>query len=252
VAWLDRAGVSVDREVRRVVEGATGDLTALVRGSLMAVVQFAVAMFILYFILLDRDVLLRRVRALLPMTRDESDRVTSGAADSIHANLYANFLTSVMDGVGGGLVFWAVGLPSPVTWGVVMFFLSFIPMFGTWLAWGPAAIYLGLSGQWAGAGMVVAWGLVSMFVVGNILYIRIAGDRMRLHQVPAMLAFLGGLSVFGASGIVLGPVIVAVTVAVLEVWHCRATETPPAPEVLADSHLKSCVNGTLREVVPAG
>jgi predicted PurR-regulated permease PerM len=230
LAWLERVGVNVDREVRRIVEANTRDVSSIVQGSLMGIVQFAVAMFILFHLLLDREALLIRVRAFLPMTADETDRVVKSAADSIHANLYANFVTSLIDGIGGGIVFYLVGIPSPVTWGAVMFFLSFIPMFGTWIAWGPAAIYLALSGYWTGTMVIALWGLVSMFVVGNVIYTWLAGRRMRLHPVATLLAFLGGLAVFGVSGIILGPGIVAVTVAILDVWHRRVKGIAPLAE----------------------
>jgi predicted PurR-regulated permease PerM len=252
VGWLDGVGVNVDHEVHKAVETYTRDLTALVQGSMMGLVQFAVAMFILFHLLFDRESLLKRIRALLPMTREETDRVLKSAGDSVHANLHATLVTSVIDGVGGGVMFWLLGLPSPVTWGAVMFFLSFLPLLGTWLVWLPTVAFLAFSGQWTYALILFGWGVASSIVVDNVIYVRIAGDRMRLHQVPALLAFLGGLVVFGVSGMILGPGILAVTVAVLEVWHCRATETPLAPEVRTDSHLKSGVNGSQREVVPAG
>jgi predicted PurR-regulated permease PerM len=251
VGWFDRVGVNLDHEVHRAVEANTRDLASIIQGSMMGLVQFAVAMFILYHLLLDREWLLRSVRTLLPMTRDETDQVVTSAAGSVHANLHATLVTSVIDGIGGGVMFWLLGLPSPVTWGVIMFFLSFLPLLGTWLIWLPATVYLALSGQWGNAAILFAWGVASSVVVDNVIYVRIAGNHMRLHQVPALLAFLGGLSVFGVSGMILGPGILAVTVAVLEVWHRRATETP-APEVQADSHLVSGVNGSRREVVPAG
>ena len=108
----------------------------------MGLVQFAVAMFILFHILLDREALLGRVRGLLPMSRVEGDQVVRGAADSVHANLHATLVTSVIDGLSGGLMFWLLGLPSPVTWGAVMFFLSFLPLLGTWIVWLPAAGFL--------------------------------------------------------------------------------------------------------------
>jgi predicted PurR-regulated permease PerM len=230
VVWLERVGVNVDREIRRIVEANTRDLSAIVQGSLMGIVQFAVAMFILFHLLLDREALLVRVRAFLPMTADETDRVVKSAADSIHANLYANFVTSLIDGIGGGIVFFLVGIPSPVTWGAVMFFLSFIPMFGTWIAWAPAAVYLALIGHLTGTLVMAVWGLVSMFVIGNLIYTWLAGRRMRLHPVATLLAFLGGLTVFGVSGIILGPGIVAVTVAILDVWHRRVKGVAPLAE----------------------
>jgi predicted PurR-regulated permease PerM len=120
-------------------------------------------------------------------------------------------------------MFWLVGLPSPVTWGVVTFVLSFLPILGTYLVWLPAAVYLALIGHWSGALAIVVYGVVAWGIVDNVIYVRIAGDRMRIHQVPTLIAFLGGLVVFGASGMILGPAILAVTAAVLEVWHYRVT-----------------------------
>jgi len=257
VNWLERVGVNVDREAHRAVEANTRDLSALVQGSLMGLVQFAVAMFILFHLLQDREFLLSRARSLLPMTRFEADRVVKSAADSVHANLHATLVTSVIDGIGGAVMFWLLGLPSPVTWGVVMFFLSFLPLLGTWLIWLPAAAFLGLSDQWPQALVLVAWGVASSIVVDNIIYVRIAGDRMRLHQVPALLAFLGGLAVFGVSGMIIGPGILAVTVAVLDVWHYRAIGTAPLmeaarePAPATEAIIPPAINGQPRpEVVP--
>ena len=72
--------------------------------------------------------------------------------------------------------------------------------------------------------------MVSWIVTDNIVYVYVAGDRMRMHQVPALIGFLGGLAVFGAAGMILGPAILAATAAVLEVWHARAIASEePAP-----------------------
>jgi len=130
-------------------------------------------------------------------------------------------------------MFWALGMPSPVLWGVVMFILSVLPIVGTFIVWMPAAIYLALVGQWPSALALVAWGVAGWIVVDNYIYVKLAGGRMRLHEVPALIAFLGGLYLFGASGMILGPAILAVTVAVLEVWHRRALYTPPSPPIVA-------------------
>jgi len=230
VAWIDRTGIDIDAEASKAARAYFGDAGALAQGSVMAVFQAVIAVFILFYMLRDRKELLAGVRRLLPMRRAESERVFDGAAGSVYANLYATLVTSVIDGVGLGLMFWVVGLPSPVTWGVVTFVLSFLPILGTYIVWMPAAIYLGMIGNWGGAAAILVYGVVSWCIVDNIIYVRIAGDRMHLHEVPALLAFLGGLAVFGASGMILGPAILAVTVAILEVWHYRATgEKVPTP-----------------------
>jgi predicted PurR-regulated permease PerM len=230
VAWADRTGIDIDAEASKVTRAYFGDAAALAQGSLMAVFQAVIAVFILFYMLRDRKELLAGLRRLLPLRRAEADRVFDGAAGSVYANLYAALVTSAINGVVGGLLFWAVGLPSPVTWGVVIFVLSLLPVVGIFLVWVPAAVYLGLVGNWGGAAALVVWGVGTSILVDTILYTRLAGDRMRLHPVPALLAFVGGIMVFGASGLVLGPGILAVTVAVLEVWHYRAAgEEVPSP-----------------------
>ena len=229
VAWMDRVGVDLDHQVRVLLGPYTQDAAGLAQGSLQAILQFAVALFVLYHLLKDRTPLLAAVARLLPMTRAESERVFARFTESVYANLYATIVTSIIDAVGGGLMFWLLGLPSPVLWGVAMFVLSILPLLGTWLIWLPAAAYLLATGRWVEALVLVAWGVATWVIVDNVIYVRVAGNTMHLHQVPTLIAFLGGLAVFGASGMVLGPAILAVTVAVLEVWRQRQN----APGVLA-------------------
>jgi predicted PurR-regulated permease PerM len=232
--WADRAGVDLDHRARQVVAGYTRDATALIQGSMAAVVQAAVALFVLYHLFRDRPALTAGVRALLPLTRDETDQVFRRAADAVRANLYANVLTSGLAAAGGGVMFWLTGLPSPVLWAVVMFVLSLLPVLSSALVWLPAVAYLGLAGQWPQAAALGTWGVANSLLVDNLMYVRVAGHRMKLHQVPSLIAILGGLAVFGASGMVLGPAILAVTVAVLQVWHHRMAVTPAAGPGVAE------------------
>jgi predicted PurR-regulated permease PerM len=228
VGWADRLGVDVEAEVRRAVGAYTRDLAGLAQGSLTGAIQFLVAVYILYHLLRDRGEFRRGLRAFLPLTRDETDRVAARAADSVYANLYADLLTSLIDAVGGGLVFWAVGLPAPLLWAVVMFVLSILPVVGAGMVWFPAVVVLAAGDRWAAAGAVLAWGLLSFLIVDNWLYARLAGGRMRVHEVPALVAFLGGVGVFGLSGMILGPAVLAVTVAFLEVWRGRLARAEQA------------------------
>jgi predicted PurR-regulated permease PerM len=229
VEWADRINLDLDKALRQLIASYTQDASGLVQGSVNAILQAVVAIFILYHLFRDRADMMQGVRALLPLTKDESNQVFKRVTDSVHANLYATVVTSLIDAVGGGLMFWALGLPSPMLWGVVMFILSILPIVGTFIVWMPAALYLALIGQWPSALALIGWGVAGWIIVDNYIYVKLAGNRMRLHEVPALIAFLGGLSLFGASGMILGPAILAVTVAVLEVWHRRAVVTPASP-----------------------
>jgi predicted PurR-regulated permease PerM len=137
-------------------------------------------------------------------------------------------ITGLIDSAGGVLMFWLLGLPSPFLWGFVMFVLCLLPVLGATMVWIPAAVYLALTDRWPHAAALAAWGVTTSIVVDNILYARLVGKRMRMHDAPALIAFLGGVALIGISGMILGPAILAVTFAFLEVWKCRFSNTPEA------------------------
>ncbi len=144
VEWMDRVNIDLDAEIRKLVTSYVAESTGLLQGSVLAVIHFAIMLFILYHFLKDGPLLRQRVRGLLPMTKAECDRVFASAADSVRANVYATLVTSLIDGVTGGLLFWALGLPSPVLWGVVIFVVSILPILGTFIIWVPATVYLAI------------------------------------------------------------------------------------------------------------
>jgi len=220
--WMDRVDVDVEKQMREAVTSLLPKAKGIAAGSIFAAAQFLVAMFILFYVFRDRGEFMGWLRNFLPLTRSEADHVLASAGDSVHANLYATVVTGLIDSVSGALLFWFLGLPAPFMWGAVMFVLSVVPVVGAGLVWVPMAIYLASSGKWPSALSIVAWGSFTAVVVDYVLYARLAGDRMRMHPVPALIAFLGGLAVFGLSGMVLGPAIVAMTVAMLELWRERS------------------------------
>ena len=221
LSWMDRVGVDLEVEIRKLVGGYAAGASKLAQGSLAAVIQLLVTTFLLFHLLLDSGDFRQGLRDLLPLARPESDQVMSRAAESVHASVYANFLTSFIDAAGGGLMFWYLGISEPLLWGTVMFVLSLLPVVGAGLVWIPVALYLAFSGQWGSCLMLVTWGLLTFVIVDNYLYFRLVGTRMRMHQALALIAFLGGISIFGISGMILGPAILALTVAFLEVWKQR-------------------------------
>ena len=227
-AWMNRAGVDIESEVRKAIAANTQNVSGLMQGSLAAIVQFLVTVFILYYLFLDRAEFVHGLRDLLPLSKSESVRVIGCAADSVHAGLYATLVTSLIDSVGSGLIFWMIGLPAPLLWAAVMFVLAFLPVAGAGLVWFPAVLYLGVTGRMGAAAAVLSWGILTFIFVDNILYFRLVGNRLRMHPVPALIAFLGGLAVFGISGMVLGPAIVAVAMAFRDVWHSRVGATDGA------------------------
>jgi predicted PurR-regulated permease PerM len=136
--------------------------------------------------------------------------------------LFGTVIVAIVQGTLGGLIFWILGLPNPLFWGMVMGLLAIIPVLGAFVVWIPAATYLALTGEWWKSAVLVAYGTVVISGIDNVLYPILAGGRLRLHTVVVFIAIVGGLTLFGASGLILGPLIAALTIGLLEIWRARA------------------------------
>jgi predicted PurR-regulated permease PerM len=147
--------------------------------------------------------------------------VAVGAADAIHATFYGTIVCAAVQGTLGGLMFWWLGLSAPLLWGLIMGLLAIVPVFGAFVIWIPAAALLALDGHWSKALLLTAWGSVVVGGIDNLLYPMLVGNRLRLHTVPAFVSVVGGLVVFGASGVILGPLAVSITLSLLEIWRAR-------------------------------
>ncbi|MDQ3802742.1 MAG: AI-2E family transporter [Acidobacteriota bacterium] len=217
-----------------VVNSAGPYLSSFVGGSLWTLAQLVITFFTLFYLLRDRRAILKAVRSLLPLSPPEADSIFARVGDTIHATVYGTFVVSSVQGVLGGLMFWWLGLPGPLLWGFVMFLLSLVPVLGAPVVWIPAAAFLALTGGWWKALVLAGWGVVVIGAIDNLLYPVLVGDRVRMHTLLVFFSVVGGLILFGSAGLVLGPVAVVVTTALVEVWRGRtaggrAAEDAPKP-----------------------
>jgi len=188
----------------------------VVGGAVGAVAQMGLVVFTMFYLFRDGARLRSAVFEILPLERVQTHSITIRTADVIAATLYGVLVISLIQGTLGTFIFWVLGLPSPLLWGVVMFFLSMIPMAGSFLVWVPAAIFLALSGSLIKAAVLTVWGILVIGSIDNFLSPRLVGQRARLHELLIFFSVLGGLQVFGVLGLVLGPVVVAITLALIE------------------------------------
>jgi predicted PurR-regulated permease PerM len=217
--------VDIDRETARkfLAERMQTWGTALaastlvvVGGAVGAVAQMLLVVFTLFYFFRDGDNIRHAAHAMVPLRRAQWQDIVARTRDVISATVYGVLAISAIQGTLGTFIFWTLGLPSPLLWGVVMFFLSMIPMAGAFLVWVPAAIYLALIGAYVKAGILLAWGVLVIGSIDNVLSPKLVGRRARLHELLIFFAVLGGLQVFGVLGLVLGPVVVAMTLALIE------------------------------------
>jgi predicted PurR-regulated permease PerM len=221
-AWLERY-IDIDRELKQLAEAFPSSFNRWLRGTLWTGVQLLVTLFLLFYLFRDRYAAWDRVRSYSPLSLRETDEVLARVSAMIHATVYGTLGVALIQGTLGGLMFWFLGLPAPLLWGVAMGLLSIIPVFGAFIIWIPAAVVLALQGNWGKALLLTFWGTAVVGLIDNILYPVFVGKEMRLHTVPVFIAILGGLMVFGASGLVLGPAVLALTVALVDIL-LRRTE----------------------------
>ena len=198
------AGVATGGATAEGGRGGRGVLFNTVRAG----TEFLVTLLALFFFFRDSEAAKGAVRSLMPMTRRRADRILQRVADTVWATTYGTLVVASIQGVLGGLMFWWLGLPAPVLWGVAMGLLALVPVLGAFIVWVPAAVFLALEGSWDKALLLTAWGAIVIGLVDNILYPSLVGGRLRLHTLVVFIAMLGGLSVFGAAGLFLGPALV--------------------------------------------
>jgi predicted PurR-regulated permease PerM len=201
----------------------------LVGGAVGFIVEVFFVIFTMYYLFRDGERMRAAAYDMMPLSGPQAREILDRTGEVIGASVYGVLVIAVIQGVLGGLAFWVLGLPSPLLWSVVMIFLSMIPMLGAFIVWVPAAIYLALTGDWGKAIMLAVWGALVIGSVDNFLRPKLVGERTRLHELLIFFSVLGGLQVFGILGIVLGPVIVAITIALLDILRHVDGVTRDAP-----------------------
>jgi predicted PurR-regulated permease PerM len=230
-----QAQAFVAQRLQTIGTGLAASTLVMVGGIVGAVVQTALVVFTMFYLFRDGERIRGAAYAMLPLERVQMHDIAVRTQDVIGATIYGVLVISAIQGTLGTIIFWSLGLPSPLLWGVVMFFLSMIPMAGAFLVWAPAALYLVATGAYLKGGILVLWGILVIGSIDNFLSPRLVGKRASLHELLIFFAVLGGLQVFGVLGLVLGPVVVAVTLALIEMarqsYHTPA-ETLPQETVL--------------------
>lgn len=208
---------------------------SLLRGGILQLITLLLTFYFLFYFLRDRNIMLDWLRQTSPLSRAEMDELFDRIKDTMRATLYGTVVVASLQGTLGGLIFWWLGLPLPLLWGLVMGLLSVIPTVGAFLVWMPAAMFLAFDGSWGSALILVAWGAIAIGGIDNLLYPVLVGDRLKLHTVPAFVSIVSGIILFGTAGIILGPLTITLTIFLLEVWRVRSRAPPLS---VAAEHLR--------------
>ena len=223
---MELAGLDVEVDWKELlVEGAklssgalVSQVTGVAQNLLLFIANFIVVLISLFFFLRDGAGFCYRLRRLLPMDQQRQERLFAHIVNATTAVVHGCLVVALLQGLLAGIAYWLLGVPYAVVWGVVTAFVALLPVGGTTIVSVPAAIYLFLQGENVRAVILLIWCVGVVGTVDNVLKPMLIGSRLKLPLVFLFFGILGGLAVFGALGLILGPVLFALLAALLDVY----------------------------------
>ncbi|BAU49093.1 permease [Sulfurifustis variabilis] len=239
LAWFqDTFGVSLAQIQGWAVEAARTVLQFLATlggrifiGALGTAIGFVLMMFLLFFMIRDGQQMVATLRELVPMTAGHRARLFDHLAAVIRAVFYGTGVTALIQGALIGIGFAILGLPAPIVFGVLAALFALVPLAGTPFVWVPAVIVLIAQQRWWAAIFLLVWGIL-VATMDNVLRPVLVSSRAKVGTLTVFIGVLGGVSAFGAIGLFVGPLVLALVIALirftLELRHAEAAEAGAA------------------------
>lgn len=223
---LDSAQSMFNIPAERVEEGLISGAQNLLRllatlsgeiflGAVSTVTGFTIMIFVLFFIIRDGESLVETTRKLIPMRPDRADRLFDHIGDVMRAVVFGVGLTAMVQGSLVGAAFAVLGLAAPVVFGAVSALFALLPVGGTAFVWVPAAAILAGEGRYLEAVFLVAWGFLLVSTIDNLLRPLVVSRTGHIGTLTVFIGVLGGVTAFGTVGLILGPVVLALAIALI-------------------------------------
>lgn len=206
-------------EMKEVATKVFGYSKELIKNVFVFIIELILMVITLFFIYRDGENVQRHVLAIIPLTEENKKVLVDTIRRVLRAVMYGVFLTCLVQGALGGLGFWVAGLPSPILFGAIMAVCALIPVVGTGLVWLPGALYLLANGEIArGAGLII-WGVLAVSSIDNVIKPFFISGKAKLPVLVIAIGGLGGLASFGLLGAVVGPIVLALFLALFEMYR---------------------------------
>ncbi len=183
-------------------------------------VSLLITVYLAFFFVRDGAAIVRAVLQAVPLAKTHKQALVAQFGTVLRATVKGNLVIALVQGVLGGLAFYVLGIDAALLWAVLMAVLSLLPAVGGSLVWGPLAVWLFLTGQTWSAVALIAWGVLVVGLVDNLLRPLLVGRDTGMPDYLVLISTLGGIAVLGLNGFVVGPTIAAMFMAA---WHIQAT-----------------------------
>jgi len=243
ISWISRIfhvpAVDLNAMLAARLEGASASLVGLGAGIVGDMFTFisraAIALVVLFFVFRDGERAGSEIMAALPLGEKRVSELRTRISSTITTNVYGGVVVGALQGTLTGVSFWALGLSSPVLWGVVTGVLSLVPIFGSAIVWVPTSVVLLLTGHFVKAVILIGLGAGLIGTIDNVVRPLIIHKSLRLHPIFVFFSILGGIQFFGVLGLFVGPVVVSVAAALVLMLR----EDLVAPETMEDANKDS-------------
>lgn len=214
--------------IEEVIKNSASTLGSVInvatRETFLLVVHVFILLFAMYYFFRDGESIIKRVKYLSPLDERYEDEFINKFSSMSRATIKGVLVIAIIKGVLGGLTFWIFGVTGAILWGVVMVLLSIIPLVGVWLVMIPGGIVMMVMGDiWQGIAVILI-GTVFIGNIDNILNPILVGRDTGMHELLIFLSTIGGLSVFGIMGFLVGPLIASMLVTLLHVYSIEFKE----------------------------
>lgn len=202
---------------REVSSYSVGIMTGAAMNVVIFILNIILMLFTIYYLLRDSDTIAIEIKRMIPLTERQNDRIFKRLKEIISATLYGTITSAAAQGFLGWLAFWALGIGSPVIWGVVMGLLAVLPVLGAFFIWLPASLFLLIQGSYVKAIILFLWGSLVISLIDNLIWPILVSGKAMLHPLATFFGILGGIIVFGPIGLFAGPFVIALFLILVEI-----------------------------------
>lgn len=218
--WVE-GRLDIAKQLQSMAGSVASVLPAALGSSAWILTQVVLMLVALFYFVRDRVSFMAFLRGFMPMSSGETEQLFGAISKAISAALYGNVVVKLVQGLLTGVMMGILGVPLPVLGGAAAALFALLPMLGTAIVWIPAALWLLMQGSWIKAIILLVWGGAVVSMADNFLYPYLVAGELRLHPLAILFSVFGGMLIFGFVGMVVGPLILAITVSLLGVWRDR-------------------------------
>lgn len=227
--YAPQLSFDIETYVGQALTFLVGNLGPVFAGTAQTALQFFLGAIALYYFLKDGPKFVRSLVSLSPLPDTEDEKVLGRLEIAINSIIRGTLIIAITQGIMTGIGLAIFGIPSPTLWGSLAAIGALVPGVGTAVVIAPAILYLFVSGHTAAAIGLLAWGAVAVGLIDNFLGPILVGRGMKIHPLFVLFAVIGGIAFFGPLGFLLGPLVLSLLYALLDIYRMLLGQQPSKP-----------------------